>query len=125
MRLQGVFLLSLCLLVIFGSCRRNRPSLVDKNEAPETELWYSPPDSTEYEYLVHLYWRGVDRDGTSERFIWTMRDTVVVGDLGWSPATRLSDFREGRITTRTESVFSFTAFRDVGGVGVKKTRQAF
>ena len=26
---------------------------------------------------------------------------------------------------RTDSIFSFTAFRDVGGVGVKKNRQAF
>jgi hypothetical protein len=123
--MQGVFLLCLCLLIAFGACRRNQPSLVDQNEEPDTQLWYAPPDSTDYEYLVHLYWRGEDPDGTAMSFIWTVQDTLVQGELSWDPANRLRDFREGRITERTDSVFSFTAFRDVGGVGVKKNRQAF
>jgi len=123
--MQGVFLLCLILLVAFGACRRNQPSLVDKNETPETQLWYAPPDSTEYEYLVHLYWRGVDNDGTAESFIWTIKDTLVEGELAWNPSERLRDFREGRITTRTDSIFSFTAFKDVNGIGIKKNRQAF
>ncbi len=122
---QGVFLLSLGLLVAFGACRRNAPDLVDRNEAPETELWYAPPDSTEFEYLVHMYWRGRDNDGTVERYIWTIQDTLVEGELAWNPAARLADLRSGRVTTRTDSVFSFTAFRNQGGVGVKKNRQAF
>jgi hypothetical protein len=123
--MQGVFLLCLCLLIAFGACRRNQPSLVDTNEPPDTHLWYSPPDSSEYEYKVHLYWRGVDADGTAVRFIWTIQDTLVEGELSWNPNERLRDFREGRIISSTDSVFSFTAFRDVGGVGVKKNRQAF
>jgi hypothetical protein len=123
--MQGVFLLCLCLLIVFGACRRNQPSLVDKNQPPDTELWYAPPDSTDYEYLVHLYWRGLDPDGTVEQYIWTIQDSLVEGELAWDPANRLRDFRTGRITTRTDSIFSFTAFRDVGGVGVKKNRQAF
>ncbi len=123
---QGVFVLLLTLLLTVSACRRNQPSLVDTNEAPDTELWYAPPDSTEYEYLVHLFWRGRDADGTVERFIWTRKDTLVLEqDLVWNPSARLRDFREGRITSRTDSVFAFTAFTDVGGVGVKKNRQAF
>jgi hypothetical protein len=123
--MQGVFLLCLCLLIAFGACRRNQPSLVDKNQPPETELWYAPPDSTEYEYLVHLYWRGLDADGTVTQFIWTIQDSLIEGEVGWNPAERLRDFRVGRITSKSDSVFSFTAFRDVGGVGVRKNRQAF
>jgi hypothetical protein len=111
--------------MLIGGCRRNRPSLVDRNQAPETELWFAPPDSSEYEYLVHLYWRGRDNDGTVERYIWTITDTLVTDETVWNPAERLRDFRSGRITSRTDSVFSFTAFRNVGGVGLKKNRQAF
>jgi hypothetical protein len=123
--LQGVFLSCLFVLLVFGACRRNQPSLVDTNQPPNTELWYAPPDSTDYEYLVHLYWRGLDNDGTAVKYIWTVRDTLVAGELVWDPASRLRDYREGRITARTDSVFSFKAFKNVGGVGVKKNRQAF
>jgi len=124
--LQGVVACSLSLLVVLGGCRRNQPTLVDRNAAPETQLWSAPPDSSEYEYLVHLYWRGTDGDGVVERYIWTIQDTLVTDPaLSWDPANRLRDFRSGRITTRTDSVFSFTAFRNVGGVGIKKNRQAF
>jgi hypothetical protein len=59
------------------------------------------------------------------RFIWTIKDTLVTGETVWNPADRLRDYRTGRITTRTDSVFSFTAFKNVGGVGLKKNRQAF
>jgi hypothetical protein len=123
--MQGVFLLSLSLLIAFGACRRNQPTLVDTNEAPDTELWYAPPDSTEFEYLVHLYWRGVDNDGTAVQFIWTVRDSIIEGEEAWNPAERLADFREGRMTSRTDSVFSFTAYREISGLGVTKNRQAF
>ncbi len=123
---MGLYLCLLCLVVALSeSCRRNQPSLVDPNQGPDTELWYAPPESTEYEYLVHLYWRGVDLDGKVSRYIWVITDTIVPGELGWNPAERLRDYRRGRITTRTDSVFSFTAFRNVGGVGLKKNRQAF
>lgn len=121
----ALVLIVVCLAAIVFSCRRNQPSLVDANRAPETELWYAPPDSTEFEYLVHLYWRGLDRDGIAVRYIWTITDTIVPGPLGWDPSQRVRDFRTGRITTRTDSIFSFTAFRNVGGVGLKKNRQAF
>lgn len=122
---QGLVVLSVCAVAFTASCRRNQPSLVDTNQAPDTQLWYSPPDSTEYQYIVHLYWRGLDSDGVAERFIWTVRDTLATDDFRWNPAARLRDFQDGRITTRTDSVFSFTAYKDVAGVGVRKNRQAF
>jgi hypothetical protein len=114
-----------CLVALMASCRRNQPSLVDRNQPPDTQLWYAPPDSTEYEYLVHLYWRGVDRDGETSRFVWSIQDTLALGEAYWNPAERLRDYRLGRITERTDSVFSFTAYKDVAGVGVRKNRQAF
>ena len=123
--MQGVFLLSLCLLITFGACRRNQPSLVDKNEAPDTQLWYAPPDSTEYEYLVHLYWRGHDNDGTAVQFIWTIKDTLVDGELVWNPSERLRDFRSGRMTSRTDSVFSFTASGTWAESALKRTGRLF
>lgn len=123
--LQGVVAGCLCLIVLIAGCRRNQPTLVDTNEAPETELWYSPPDSSEYQYLVHLYWRGTDNDGTVERYIWTIQDSLNVGETAWNPAQRLRDLRSGHITSATDSVFAFTAFKNVAGVGIRKNRQAF
>lgn len=99
--------------------------LIDRNQPPDTQLWYAPPDSTDYQYLVHMYWRGVDNDGTVERFIWTIKDTLATDAFRWSPATKLADFRQGHITTRTDSIFAFTAYKDVSGVGVRRNRQAF
>lgn len=121
----GFLFIVLCLLVVMLSCRRNQPVLVDRNRPPETELWYSPPDSSEYDYLVHIYWRGLDPDGTVSRYIWSIEDSIIPPPLGWNPAIRVADLRRGRFTTRTDSLFSFTAFRNVGGVGLKKNRQAF
>lgn len=121
----GLFVLVICLTIILHSCRRNQPTLVDANRPPDTELWYSPPDSVEYDYLVHIYWRGIDRDGTASRFIWTIQDSIVPPPLGWDPSNRIRDLQEGRFTSRRDSIFSFTAFRNVGGVGLRKNRQAF
>jgi hypothetical protein len=124
---MGIFACFLCLLILLSaSCRRNQPSLVDANQPPETELWYAPPESTEYEYLVHIFWRGLDNDGTVTSFIWTQTDTIIDGELAWNPAERLRDFRSGRVINRTDSVFSFTAYQSTGGgLGLKKNRQAF
>lgn len=124
---KGLFLLVLvCLIALSASCRRNQPSLIDKNQSPETELWYAPADSTEFEYLVHVYWRGLDRDGTVVKYIWTITDTVEAElEKRWNPADRLSDYQRGRLITKSDSVFSFTAYKNVGGVGLKKNLQAF
>jgi hypothetical protein len=122
---QGIALLGVCLVAMTASCRRTQPSLIDRNQPPDTQLWYAPPDSSDYEYKVHLYWRGVDGDGTTQRFIWAIQDTIAAQGLSWNPALRLRDYRLGRITSRTDSVFAFTAFKNVQGVGVRKNRQAF
>jgi hypothetical protein len=50
---------------------------------------------------------------------------VVAGETSWNPAESIADYRQGRITTRTDSIFAFTAYKNVAGVGVRKNRQAF
>ncbi|HKW12847.1 MAG TPA: hypothetical protein VJS69_00025, partial [Candidatus Krumholzibacteria bacterium] len=122
---QGIALLAALVAVMSASCRRTQPSLVDRNQPPDTQLWYAPPDSSDYEYTVHMYWRGVDKDGTTARFIWAIQDTIAGQGLSWNPALRLRDYRLGRITSKTDSVFAFKAYRNVSGVGVRKNRQAF
>jgi hypothetical protein len=122
---QGIALLAALIAVMSASCRRQQPSLVDRNQPPDTQLWYAPPDSSDYEYTVHMYWRGVDRDGTTTRFIWAIEDTIAGQGAAWNPALRLRDYRLGRITSKTDSVFAFKAYRNVSGVGVRKNRQAF
>jgi hypothetical protein len=113
-------------LVLSVSCRRNQPSLIDRNKPPDTELWYVPADSTEYQYLVHVYWRGLDSDGTVVRYIWAITDTIDAQEQRrWNPAINLDDYMRGHLTMRTDSVFSFTAYKSIGGSGVKKNRQAF
>ena len=113
------------MMAMTAACRRTQPSLIDRNQPPDTQLWYAPPDSSDYEYKVHLYWRGIDRDGTTERYIWAIQDTIAAQGLSWNPSLRLRDYRLGRVTSRTDSVFSFRAFKDINGVGVRKNRQAF
>ncbi|HEX6942972.1 MAG TPA: hypothetical protein VF128_08580 [Gemmatimonadaceae bacterium] len=122
---QGIALLAACIVAMTASCRRTQPSLIDRNQPPDTQLWYAPPDSSDYEYTVHMYWRGVDQDGTTRRFIWAIQDTIAAQGLAWNPALRLRDYRLGRVTSRTDSVFSFKAYKDISGVGVRKNRQAF
>lgn len=121
----GLFAFVVCLTVALYSCRRNQPTLVDTNRPPDTELWYAPADSSDSEYLVHLYWRGLDADGTPVRYVWAILDSITPPPLGWNPSARIADFRAGRITTKTDSIFAFTAFKNQGGVGLRKNRQAF
>ena len=98
------FLILVCLSVILFSCRRSQPALIDANRAPNTELWYAPPDSTLYDWNVNVYWRGIDMDGVSDRFIWTITDTLEANPLlRWNPSERVADFRVGRITSRTDT----------------------
>jgi hypothetical protein len=68
----------------------------------------------------------VDGDGTAERFMWIITDTLEANPLlRWNPSERVADFRQGWVTARTDSVIAFEAYTNVAGVGLKKNRQAF
>ena len=89
------------------SCERDDNIAVDRNLPPETYITEGPDISPDPEnpttvfYRVHLYWRGEDRDGTVAGFRFAIDDTLDPG--AW------------RFTTRTDSLFRFSA----GEVGAK------
>ncbi|UCF06361.1 MAG: hypothetical protein JSV33_04840 [bacterium] len=132
MNIIGFFIISAMILLLFlPACRREAEPL-DRNKAPETYLTSSPPDTTETDYRVHLYWRGVDNDGIVTRYIWYISDTLLTLDpenepeqelLDWNPAERISDYLVGRFTEKTDSIFIFTGYE--ARTGALVNRQAF
>ena len=131
-RIYGiVILLFLSFLLILPACRKEAPPL-DRNIAPETFLTAAPPETTETDYRVHLYWYGKDTDGTVVRYMFYVTDTLMTlnpeeepnqDQLDWNPAQRGSDYVKGRFTTKTDSVFIFKGYND--RVGSMVNRQAF
>ena len=121
----------LALLMLLSACRREAPTL-DRNRDPQTYITSSPPETTDAEYRVHLYWHGTDRDGVVERYIWHISDTVMTLDpigepdielLDWNPRARIADYLTGKITSKTDSIFIFQGFDNRTGAIVNK--QAF
>ncbi len=122
---------TLLFILILPACRELQ-SGPDRNQAPNTILTSAPPETVNATYKVHLYWRGEDRDGTVERFMWYKSDSVMTLRpednpdaelLDWNPDARKSDYLKGRFTTKTDSVFVFTGYDDE--VGALENKQAF
>jgi len=119
------------LVSLLPACRKEAPPL-DRNRAPETYITSAPPETTEADYKIHMYWRGTDEDGVITKYIWYMSDTLRTLDpihnpdaeiADWNPEARLSDYLLGRFTTRTDSVFTFRGYDPVTGALIN--RQAF
>ncbi len=68
------------------------------NEPPETVISGAPADSANEFHRYHMFWYGLDSDGTIDRYFVAVTDSNV--------APRFSDFAP---TTSTDSIFSFTA----------------
>jgi hypothetical protein len=103
---------------LLPACRKEAPPL-DRNRAPETYITSAPPETTEADYSVHVYWRGTDEDGIVTRYIWYKSDTVMTLDpihnpdaelVDWNPEARRSDYLRGHFTSRTDSEFIFEGF---------------
>jgi hypothetical protein len=99
---RQVLWLSLGLVLVSTGCRPEPPSNFDSNLAPETFVTKAPAESTRAYYRVHLYWGGMDPDGSVDYFEYAVTDSnklpedlVVIG----SGYTR---------TEKTDSLFSFT-----------------
>jgi phage terminase large subunit-like protein len=129
--LEVTIIIGLLLVSLLPACRKEGPPL-DRNRAPETYVTSAPPETTEADYKIHLYWRGTDEDGIVQRYIWYMSDTVRTLDpihnpdaeiSDWNPEARLSDYLLGSFTTKTDSVFTFNGY-DVA-TGALVNRQAF
>ncbi|MDD3642832.1 MAG: hypothetical protein PHQ19_05145 [Candidatus Krumholzibacteria bacterium] len=128
----GLFVFAtLAAALVLPACRQE-PEPLDRNRAPETYLTVAPPETTNAEYRVHLYWHGEDRDGIVQRYIWYRSDTLrtlrpdlepELDLLDWNPEARKEDYLRGRFTSASDTVIVFTGF-DVT-TGAMLNRQAF
>ena len=128
----GLLVLSvLVVLVLLPACRQEQDPL-DRNRAPETFLTVAPPETTNAEYRVHLYWNGEDKDGIVTQFMWYRSDTLrtlrpdldpELELLDWNPEARKSDYEAGTFTTTNDTVIVFTGFDITTGAMLNK--QAF
>jgi len=129
--LEITVIIGLLFVSLLPACRKEAPPL-DRNRAPQTYITSAPPETTEADYKIHLFWRGTDGDGIVTKYIWYMSDTVRTLDpihnpdaeiTDWNPEARLSDYLLGAFTTATDSVFTFRGY-DVR-TGALVNRQAF
>lgn len=128
----GLIMLSaLVLLALLPACRKEQNPL-DRNREPETFLTIAPPETTNAEYRVHIYWYGEDRDGIVTRFMVYRSDTLrtlrpdlepELDLLDWNPEARKSDYEAGTFTRANDTVIVFRGF-DVT-TGAMLNRQAF
>ena len=129
--LEIIVIIGLLFVSLLPACRKETIPL-DRNRAPQTYVTSAPPETTEADYKIHLYWRGTDEDGIVTKYIWYMSDTVRTLDpihnpdaeiTDWNPEARLSDYLLGTFTTLTDSVFTFRGYDVMTGALVN--RQAF
>jgi hypothetical protein len=116
--LDIIIVTALLLGSFIPACRKEAPPL-DRNRAPRTFITSAPPETTEADYRVHMYWRGTDEDGIVTRYIWYISDTVMTLDpihnpdaelVDWNPEARRSDYVLGRFTAKNDSIFIFEGF---------------
>lgn len=126
-----ILLLVMLAIIVLPACREEREPL-DRNRAPQTYLTVAPPETTEADYRVHLYWYGEDHDGVVTRYMWFRSDTLrtlrpdlepEMELLDWNPEARASDYVRGRFTTATDTVIIFTGYDDE--TAALLNRQAF
>lgn len=130
MRLRVGVVLCLFLVFLSAGCRDSLSPNLDNNVAPETWITAAPMDTItdrpsigapipgrpgEIPVRYHLYWAGSDLDGAVAGFYWAVVETLPIppGDglgLPSLPGPKPQDYR---FTTRTDSVFIFTASEDV------------
>jgi|GEM_PF-2797238 len=77
------------------SCEKEDILLPDRNLPPETLLTQAPPESTQANFRVHMYWYGRDADGVVTSFRYAFDDTIEPGS--W------------KRTSRTDTIFALSA----------------
>jgi hypothetical protein len=80
------------LAALLAACAKD-PVRVDRNRPPRTFLVSAPPESGQFSYRIHLYWRGEDPDGFISGFQWSWDD---------------SSIGAFKFTTKTDSIFNLT-----------------
>jgi hypothetical protein len=89
--------------VIASSCRREPPSNVDRNRAPETYITRAPAESSLAYYRVHLFWGGQDPDGSIAYYEFAITDSNEV------PGFDLEEGTGYTRTLKTDSLFTLSA----------------
>jgi len=129
MRLRVGAVLCLFLALLGAGCRKTLAPVVD-NQAPETWIVAAPQDTvTQFDPVggairpqigkipvrFHLYWAGSDRDGAVTGFYYAVVETLPVPSAGASSVPNLPGpkARDYRFTTKTDSIFVFTASEEV------------
>lgn len=102
-RSSGAALLVTLASVALISCRREAPSNVDRNRAPETYVTQAPAESLVAFYRAHLYWSGRDPDGQVAYY------EIAVTDSNRTPGQDLDSGTGYTKTIKTDSTFVFRA----------------
>lgn len=130
MRLRVGVVLCLFLAFLGVGCRKALSPNSDNNVAPETWITAAPMDTItdrpgvgppipgrpgEVPVRYHLYWAGSDLDGAVAGFYWAVVETLPVppGDGLGIPSLPGPKPQDYRFTSRTDSVFIFSASEDV------------
>ena len=121
-----------CLVLVVWSvgCRKALAPSTLTNQPPETWIVAAPQDTIttrdaddrpvppavgRIPVRFHMYWAGTDRDGTVAGFFWAVVETLPVQPEGSStvPALPGPKARDYHFTTRTDSIFNFSAAIEV------------
>ncbi len=130
MRLRVGAVLCLFLGFIGAGCRKTLAPTTLDNQPPETWIVAAPQDTIttldenrqpvrpqigKIPVRFHLYWAGADRDGSVGGFYFAVVETLPVPQEGALsvPALPGPKPRDYRYTTKTDSIFIFTASEEV------------
>ena len=129
MRLRVGAVLCLFLAFLGAGCRKTLAP-VTANQAPETWIVAAPQDTItvrddfnvpikpqigKIPVRFHMYWAGSDRDGSVNGFFYAVVETLPVPAEGTISVPNLPGpkARDYRFTTKTDSIFVFTASEEV------------
>lgn len=98
-----VFLCAAAALILVSSCRREAPSNVDRNRAPETYINRAPAESSLTYYRARFFWSGSDPDGDIAYY------EIAVTDSNEVPGQNLEEGTGYTRTLATDSLFVLKA----------------
>ncbi len=128
MRLRVGAVLCLFLAFLGVGCRKALDPNSDNNQAPETWVTAGPQDTSGYKFegqsippdigripvRFHAYWAGSDRDGAVAGYFFAVVETLAVALDGFGlPSLPGPKARDYRFTTKSDSIFVFTASEDI------------
>jgi hypothetical protein len=118
----GLLLAAVLSAMLLTGCRAFEPEAVIVNKAPETFIIGAPLFEGGGYYHFHVFWYGLDEDGSVDRFVWALTDTSIQNrettddeeDENFNPALDASTLAIANWTTKTDSIFNFTIDQELG-----------